>query len=228
MPLEGVAMIAWNTTSSFQLRRGTVCVRDLERLLWPCSPQPIMSLVPSWSLVKILVLLFLFVLISISQLLILLPFRLQDVLSIPMQIPQHRVHSAMLSSISLIANHRRWLWPFSLPVIGLRVHLQYTLLMCTHTKAVLRGEIYSKETWNLKPLRAQCMSNLARWEFQAIQWYKLEQDIQHRIFYVKRLQCHLPLHLWYASRKTSHKDIPAITPLLWQMQMEAFTWSRTK
>lgn len=155
-----------------------------------------MSLVPSWRLVKIL---------SSGAIIsgcldtykpTAYPASVQvtwDILPIPMHIPQNRVHSAMLSSISLIANDRRWLWPFSLPVIGLRVHLQYILLMCTHThtKVVLRGAINSKETLSLKPLSAQCMSNLARWEFQAIQWCKLEQDIQHHIFYVKRLQCYL-------------------------------------
>lgn len=38
----------------------------------------------------------------------------------------------------------------------------YTANVHTHTKVVLRGAINSKETLSLKPLSAQCMSNLAR------------------------------------------------------------------
>ena len=126
------------------------------------------------------------------------------------------------------------LWSLSQPLTGLTVHSQYIYIhrhiynVCT-CKVVLRREINnSKGTLDLKPLSAQCMSNLVRWKFQTVKWHKLKQDIKQHISYIKcfhTLEMILHNPLIFVTRKQKKQsqgypsqNTPAITHLLWQIQ----------
>lgn len=147
-----------------------------------------------------------------------------------------------MGTVSLVAlpDDRIWLYvviplPASVHSQCLWIYIYVIYIKCAHAKAVLRGEIInSKATLDLKPLSAQCMSNLVRWKFQSVKWCKLEQDIKQHNSYVKcfhilEVTLHNPLSFVICKQKQQSQghpsqNTPAITHLLWQIK-KLIMWS---